>query len=82
MVEKSHVMTLNGPSVQSFRKGYNTKNEIVETATPLDLDIANERVFEIINEQVSRMANAPVGYKLIPQPSQKVLAHPSSHHFQ
>ncbi|KAJ5901907.1 hypothetical protein N7495_002435 [Penicillium taxi] len=84
VVEESHAMPINDATVHNpFGIGYTTTQSIVENETPLDLDIANGRIFKIINESVlNPVSGTPVGYKLLPQPSQMVLAHPSSHHFK
>ncbi|KAF9886316.1 hypothetical protein FE257_011575 [Aspergillus nanangensis] len=82
MVEESHAMPINDPSIHNpFGVGYTTANEVVESETPLDLDINKARVFKIINENVKNpISGGPVGYKLVPHPSQMVLSHPSSYH--
>ncbi|GFF39116.1 copper amine oxidase 1 [Aspergillus udagawae] len=84
MVEESHAMPFNDPGVHNpFGVGYTTVNHIVESETPLDLDVTRGRVFKIINENVKNpMSGGPVGYKLVPHYSQMVLAHPSSYHFK
>ncbi|KAF7162014.1 hypothetical protein CNMCM5623_007385 [Aspergillus felis] len=82
MVEESHAMPFNEPGVHNpFGVGYTTVNHIVESETPLDLDVARRRVFKIISENVKNpMSGGPVGYRLVPHYSQMVLAHPSSYH--
>ncbi|KAJ5727959.1 copper amine oxidase [Penicillium malachiteum] len=84
MVEESHAMPINDPAVHNlFGIGYTTTRSIVETESALELDIAKGRVYKIVNENVQNgITGGPVGYKLIPQPSQMILAHPSSYHFQ
>ncbi|KAJ5717301.1 hypothetical protein N7488_002947 [Penicillium malachiteum] len=84
MVEESHAMPINDPAVHNpFGIGYTNTRSIVETESPLDLEIAKGRVFKIVSENVENgITGGPVGYKLIPRPSQMILAHPSSYHFQ
>ncbi|KAJ5729156.1 copper amine oxidase 1 [Penicillium malachiteum] len=84
MVEESHAMPINDPAVHNpFGIGYTTTRSIVKTESPLDLGIAKGRVFKIVNEHVlNGVTGGPVGYKLVPQPSQMILAHPSSYHFK
>ncbi|GAB7354186.1 hypothetical protein MBLNU459_g4738t2 [Dothideomycetes sp. NU459] len=82
MVEESEAMPIDDPAIQNpFGVGYITKSNIVENEGPLDLDISKGRVFKIINEGMDNpTTGTPVGYKLVPQPSQMLLAHPTSYH--
>ena len=82
MLEESHAMPINDPSVHNpFKIGYKTTNSIIETESGHDLDISNGRIFKIINENVMNpITGSAVGYKLIPHPSQMILAHTSSYH--
>ncbi|KAJ5832084.1 hypothetical protein N7474_000395 [Penicillium riverlandense] len=84
MVEESHAMPLNDPAVHNpFGIGYTTTHKFVERESPLDIDIACNRVFKIVNENICNpISKGPVGYKLMPHPSQMILAHPSSYHAQ
>ena len=46
-----------------------------------EIDVAKGRVFKIINpNKINPTSLQPVGYKLVPIPSQKILAHPDSWH--
>ena len=52
---------------------------MVENEGALDLDIASNRTFKILNESVlNPINNLPVGYQLVPHASQMLLAHPLS----
>lgn len=81
-VEESHAMLLDDPTIHNpIGVGYTTTSEIAPVETALDLDINKNRIFKIINEKVLNPVNGtPVGYKLVPHPSQMLLAHPSSYH--
>lgn len=81
-VEESHAMPINGPSVHNpFGVGYETKSRIIEQEQGLDLDLSTARTFKIINEsKTNPITDTPVGYKLLPSPSQMLLAHPTSYH--
>ncbi|EKG20927.1 Copper amine oxidase [Macrophomina phaseolina MS6] len=79
-VEESHPMPPSGPQ-NRFGVGYTTATTIVPREAGLDLDVAANRVYKIINERsINRTTNTPVGFKLLPHQSQLLLAHPSSHH--
>ncbi|KAG0651216.1 Copper amine oxidase 1 [Hyphodiscus hymeniophilus] len=81
-VEESNAMPLDDPKVHNpFGVGYTTTQTVSETEGALDLDISKGRVFKILNESVLNPINGlPVGYQLVPHPSQMLLAHPSSFH--
>lgn len=82
LVEESHPMPIQDPKVHNpFLVGYTTVSQIVEAESGLDLDHTVNRVFKIINEDVTNpVTGGPVGYKLAPHYSQLLLAHPSSYH--
>jgi primary-amine oxidase len=82
VVEESHPMPINDPSVYNpIACGYTTVSIPVETETPLDTDVTKNRIFKIVNENVSNsITGGSVGYKLVPHYSQMLLAHPSSYH--
>lgn len=81
-VEESHAMPIDDRSNHNpFGVGYTTTQTICEAEGALDLDITKNRVFKILNESVLNPINGkPVGYQLVPHPSQMLLAHPSSLH--
>src|SRR6266536_2821451 len=82
IVEESYPMPVNDPlTYNPFACGYTTTRIPVETETPLDTDVTKNRIFKIVNENISNpVACGPVGYKLIPHYSQMLLADPSSYH--
>ena len=81
-VEESHPMPLNDPNVQNpLGVGYEARSKFVEHEQGLDLDIAKARVFKIVNEDnINPITGTPVGFKLLPFPSQMLLADPTSYH--
>jgi primary-amine oxidase len=81
-VEESHAMPLDDPNTHKpFGVGYTTTQTFPEAEGPLDLDISKNRVFKILNESVLNPFNGlPVGFQLVPHPSQMLLAHPTSLH--
>jgi primary-amine oxidase len=81
-VEESHAMPIDDPIIHNpFGVGYTTQQAICDTEGPLDLDISQNRTFKILNESVLYpINNLPVGYQLVPHPSQMLLAHPNSLH--
>ena len=81
-VEESHAMPIEDANVHNpFGVGYTTTQTISEGEGALDLDISKARVFKILNESVlNPVNNLPIGYQLVPHPSQMLLAHPSSIH--
>jgi primary-amine oxidase len=82
VVEESHAMPIGDPSIYNpFGVGYTTTQTITENEGGLDCDISKGRVFNMINENVlNPITNKPVGYQLVPHPSQMLLAHPNSFH--
>lgn len=82
VVEESHAMPIDDPDTHNpLGVGYTTTSNIVPHETALDLDISKNRIFKLINEDViNPVTGTPVGYKIVPHPSQMLLAHPSSHH--
>ena len=81
-VEESVSMPIDDANIHNpLGVGYITKSTIIEDEQGLDLDIPQNRVFKIINEnKLNPINNLPVGFKIIPHPSQMLLAHPSSFH--
>ncbi|KAK2738960.1 hypothetical protein FQN57_006754 [Myotisia sp. PD_48] len=82
VVEDSVPMPINDPKIHNpFGIGYTVSRNTVATETPLDTDVTKGRVFKIVNENVTNpITGTPVGYKLMPQYSQMILAHPDSIH--
>lgn len=61
--------------------GYCTESRTVAQSGAEDIDLERGRVFKIINpNKINPTSLQPVGYKLVPIPSQRMLAHPSSWH--
>jgi len=75
-------MPLDDPSIHNpFGVGYTTINSVCEYEGALDTDVSKGRIFKIINENVlNPTTGQPVGYQLVPHPSQMLLAHPDSLH--
>ncbi|RMJ21644.1 amine oxidase [Aspergillus sp. HF37] len=71
-------MPVNDPKVHNpFGVGYTTESRIVENESGLDLDVARNRVFKIINEnKINPVTGTPVGFNIFPFYSQLLLAHP------
>lgn len=82
MIEESHAMPIDDSNIDNpFGVGYTTTNQIMPDEGALDLDVSKGRVFKMINEGViNPTTGTPVGYKLVPHPSQMLLAHPTSYH--
>ncbi|KAL7916814.1 copper amine oxidase [Trichoderma velutinum] len=81
-IEESHPMPLGDPAIDNpFGVGYHTVNQYVEKEGGFDLDISKGRVFKFINEnKVNPITGTPVGFKLLPHPSQMLLSHADSYH--
>ena len=81
-IEESKPMPVDNPSVHNpFRMGYVAESQFVEEEGGFDLDFAKARVFKFVNEsQINPVTGTPVGFKLLPQYSQGLLAHPDSLH--
>lgn len=61
--------------------GYRTESRVMKESGTEEIDVAKGRVFKIINpNKINPTSLQPVGYKLVPIPSQKILAHPDSWH--
>lgn len=64
-----------------FGVGYYADSHYVDREGGFDLDLNNARVFKMVNEtKINPMTGTPVGFKLLPQPSQLLLSHPDSYH--
>ncbi|KAI1841520.1 hypothetical protein JX266_012272 [Neoarthrinium moseri] len=81
-IEESKAMPFNDANVHNpFGVGYYSENHYIELEGGFDLDISKGRVFKILNEnKTNPITGTPIGYKLVPQPSQMLLAHPDSFH--
>lgn len=81
-VEESVPMPVDDPEIHNpFGVGYTTESRVVENEGGLDLDVARNRVFKIINEnKTNPVTGTPVGFKIFPFYSQMLLAHPQSYH--
>lgn len=81
-VEESQPLPMDDPAIPNpLGVGYTTSSAIIEHEQGMDLDLAKNRVFKIINEkQLNPVNGKPVGFKLLPSYSQMLLAHPSSFH--
>lgn len=81
-IEESHPMPIDDPAIDNpFGVGYHTVNQYVEKEGGFDLDISKGRVFKFINEnKINPITGTPVGFKLLPQPSQMLLSHADSYH--
>lgn len=82
VVEESRAMPVDDDRVHNpFGVGYTTVSKVIDVEQGLDLDFNQNRVFKMINEnKINPITGTPVGYKLIPCYSQKLLAHPTSYH--
>lgn len=61
--------------------GYRTEAHNVKVSGTEEIDVAKGRVFKMINpNKINPTSLAPVGYKLVPIASQKLLADPDSWH--
>ena len=58
---------------------YEVRKTPVTTSTGLDVDVEKGRVFKIQNlDKKNRVSGKPVGYKILPPATQKLLAAPNS----
>ena len=82
LVEESRALPVDDRSVHNpFRVGYVSESHIIEEEGGLDLDFTKNRVFKFINEnKINPITGTPVGFKLLPHYSQKLLAHGDSYH--
>ncbi|GAW22547.1 hypothetical protein ANO14919_120860 [Xylariales sp. No.14919] len=81
-IEESRPMPMDDPAVHNpFGIGYYTESHYVDQEGGFDLDISKARVFKVLNEnKVNPITGTPVGFKLLPQPSQMLLSRPDSFH--
>ncbi|OAA43693.1 Copper amine oxidase [Metarhizium rileyi] len=81
-IEESKPMPFGDAAVHNpFGVGYFAETTLVEQEGGFDLDINKARVFKILNEnEMNPITGTPVGFKLLPQPSQMLLSHPESYH--
>ncbi|KAJ0319703.1 hypothetical protein COL922a_013794 [Colletotrichum nupharicola] len=83
VVEDSQPIPFTGESDEynPFGVGYTTKSKYVKEETGLDLDFNTNRTFKIVNEGITNpTTGTPVGFKLLPHYSQRLLAHTNSWH--
>ncbi|XWW93085.1 hypothetical protein V2A60_001013 [Cordyceps javanica] len=82
VVEESSAMPVDDPSVHNpFGIGYMTEQQIIEEEGGFDLDFNKNRTFKLVNEnEINPITGTPVGFKLVPFYSQKILSHPTSFH--
>lgn len=81
-VEESKALPVDDPTVHNpFGVGYVAENKIAENEGAYDLDFTTNRTFKLINENmINPITGTPVGFKLMPVYSQKLLSHPDSYH--
>jgi len=80
VVEESKPIAANDPS-NPYGVGYISEQTTIEHEGGHDLDFTKNRVFKIVNENVTNpITKTPVGFKLLPAYSQMLLAHPESYH--
>ncbi|KAJ8115116.1 hypothetical protein OPT61_g3165 [Boeremia exigua] len=78
-IEESEEMPLDDSN--PFGVGYVSKSSYIENEGGFDLDFTKARAFKILNEsKMNPITNTPVGFKLMPFYSQKLLAHKDSYH--
>ena len=82
VVEESKPLPMDDPLVHNpFGVGYVTESHIVEEEGGFDLDFTKNRTFKFVNEnKTNPITGTPVGFKLMPFYSQKLLSHPESFH--
>lgn len=82
VVEESKALPVDDPLVHNpFGVGYVTESHIVEEEGGFDLDFTKNRTFKFVNEnKTNPITGTPVGFKLMPFYSQKLLSHPDSFH--
>ncbi|KAJ9625187.1 hypothetical protein H2204_010574 [Knufia peltigerae] len=82
VIEESKSLPMGDPTVHNpFGVGYVTENRTVEEEGGFDLDLTKARVFKFVNEsKINPITGTPVGFKLMPFPSQMLLSHPDSFH--
>ncbi|PWN91042.1 copper amine oxidase [Acaromyces ingoldii] len=69
------------PVLNPYGTGYVTESRKIKTSGSEETDPLKARIFKIINpKKMNRVSKTPVGYKLMPISSQKLLAAPDSWH--
>jgi primary-amine oxidase len=69
----------NPPANNRYGVGFVAEKTTIKTAGWADAAPEKNRVFKIINpSKLNKISGRPIGYKLIPTPSQMMLAHPDS----
>lgn len=80
VIEESKPMPVD-KTHNPFGVGYYAESHYVDREGGFDLDVTKARVFKFVNEdKVNPITGTPVGFKLLPHPSQLLLAHPDSYH--
>lgn len=76
--EESHALPF--PSeINPYGHGYEVRRTTIQTSCGIKAAPEHGRLFKIINPNISNpISGRPVGYKLVPAPTQLALAHPSS----
>ena len=82
VIEESKALPVDDPLVHNpFGVGYVTESIFVEEEGGFDLDFTKNRTFKFVNEnKTNPITETPVGFKLMPFYSQKLLSHPDSFH--
>ncbi|KAM0716242.1 hypothetical protein Q7P37_007687 [Cladosporium fusiforme] len=79
-VEESHALPTSS-TTNPHGVGYVSHSTYIAHESGHDLNISANRVFKIVNEGIlNPTTRTPVGYKLVPAPSQLLLADPASFH--
>ncbi|KAI5787166.1 copper amine oxidase [Geopyxis carbonaria] len=76
--EESHPLPYT-PELNPYGNGYEVRQTILEKSCGVNAAPQNGRIFKIVNPNVRNpISGRPVGYKLVPSPTQLTLAHPDS----
>lgn len=76
--EESHPLPFC-PELNPFGNGYEVRKTVMKTSGFADAAPQHGRIFKIVNENKHNpISGRPVGYKLVPSPTQLTLAHPDS----
>ncbi|ORY31202.1 copper amine oxidase [Naematelia encephala] len=67
------------PKNNPYGVGYTVKKETIETSGWADAAPEKNRIFKVINPgHINPISGRPIGYKLVPVPSQLMISHPKS----
>ncbi|KAH8145765.1 uncharacterized protein LAJ45_10242 [Morchella importuna] len=76
--EESHPLPFC-PEINPYGNGYEVRKTVMKTSGFADAAPQHGRIFKIVNENKHNpISGRPVGYKLVPSPTQLTLAHPDS----